>query len=97
MAVYDVELDAYPKMRSGWAMKSVMRSSMDRGSSTKVGNVTLERSMPTLRVCVRYPQRQSPLGIAHLSWEISEVMMEPSCSSLKGLKPVSDTWTIADE
>ena len=38
----------HPKMRSGCAMKSVMRSSMLRGSRTKVGKVTLERSMPTL-------------------------------------------------
>lgn len=37
-----------PKSRSGWDMKSVMRSSMLRGSSTNVGNVTLCRSMPTL-------------------------------------------------
>jgi len=29
-------------------MKSVMRSSMLLGSRTKVGNVTFERSMPTL-------------------------------------------------
>jgi hypothetical protein len=42
---------AHPKMRSGWDMKSVMRSSMLRGSRTKVGNVTLERSMPTLVEC----------------------------------------------
>ena len=39
---------AYPKRRSGWDMKSVMRSSMLRGSRTNVGNVTLCRSMPTL-------------------------------------------------
>ena len=39
----------HPKMRSGWAIKSVMRSSMLLGSSTNVGKVTLERSMPTLR------------------------------------------------
>ena len=37
-------------MRSGWDMKSVIRSSMLRGSSTNVGNVTLERSMPTLEM-----------------------------------------------
>ena len=37
-----------PKSRSGWDMKSVMRSSMLRGSRTNVGNVTLCRSMPTL-------------------------------------------------
>lgn len=37
-----------PKMRSGCDMKSVMRSSMLRGSRTKVGKVTLDRSMPTL-------------------------------------------------
>jgi hypothetical protein len=35
-------------MRSGWAIKSVMRSSMLLGSRTNVGKVTLERSMPTL-------------------------------------------------
>ena len=40
--------EAYPKRRSGWDMKSVMRSSMLRGSRTNVGNVTLCRSMPTL-------------------------------------------------
>ncbi len=33
-------------------MKSVMRSSMLRGSSTNVGNVTLCRSIPTLVHCV---------------------------------------------
>ena len=43
------EAGAYPKIRSGWAMKSVMRSNMLRGSSTKVGKVTLERSIPTLQ------------------------------------------------
>ena len=37
-----------PKSRSGWDMKSVMRSSMLRGSRTNVGKVTLWRSMPTL-------------------------------------------------
>lgn len=37
-----------PKMRSGWDMKSVMRSSMLLGSRTKVGKVTFERSIPTL-------------------------------------------------
>ena len=40
---------AYPKIRSGWAMKSVIRSSMLRGSSTNVGKVTLDRSIPTLQ------------------------------------------------
>lgn len=30
-------------------MKSVIRSNMLRGSSTNVGNVTLERSIPTLQ------------------------------------------------
>ena len=30
-------------------MKSVMRSNMLRGSSTKVGKVTLDRSIPTLQ------------------------------------------------
>ena len=44
-----VEAMAYPKIRSGWAMKSVIRSSMLRGSSTKVGKVTLDRSIPTLQ------------------------------------------------
>lgn len=38
----------HPNMRSGWAIKSVMRSSMLLGSSTNVGKVTFERSMPTL-------------------------------------------------
>ena len=38
----------HPKIKSGWDMKSVMRSSILRGSSTNVGNVTLWRSMPTL-------------------------------------------------
>ena len=42
---------SYPKIRSGWDMKSVMRSSMLLGSSTNVGNVTLERSIPTLLRC----------------------------------------------
>ena len=40
--------DTCPNRRSGWDMKSVMRSSMLRGSRTNVGNVTLCRSMPTL-------------------------------------------------
>jgi hypothetical protein len=44
-----LEAVAYPKIRSGCAMKSVIRSSMLRGSSTKVGNVTLDRSIPTLQ------------------------------------------------
>ena len=35
-------------MRSGCDMKSVMRSSILRGSNTNVGNVTLDRSIPTL-------------------------------------------------
>lgn len=39
---------AYPKMSSGCDMKSVMRSSILRGSSTKVGNVTRWRSIPIL-------------------------------------------------
>ena len=38
----------HPKMRSGWAIKSVMRSSILLGSRTNVGRVTFERSMPTL-------------------------------------------------
>jgi hypothetical protein len=38
----------HPKMRSGWAMKSVIRSSMLRGSRTNVGKETFERSIPTL-------------------------------------------------
>lgn len=37
-----------PKMSSGCDMKSVIRSSMLRGSSTKVGKVTLFKLMPTL-------------------------------------------------
>ena len=37
-----------PKMRSGCDMKSVMRSNILRGSSTNVGKVTLDRSIPTL-------------------------------------------------
>lgn len=41
---------AHPKMRSGCDMKSVMRSSMLLGSRTKVGKVTLERSIPTLHI-----------------------------------------------
>ena len=40
--------ETHPKMRSGWDMKSVIRSSMLRGSRTKVGKVTLWRSIPTL-------------------------------------------------
>jgi hypothetical protein len=42
------KLETHPKMRSGWAMKSVMRSSILLGSRTNVGKVTFERSMPTL-------------------------------------------------
>ena len=39
---------AHPKMRSGCDIKSVIRSNMLRGSSTNVGKVTLDRSIPTL-------------------------------------------------
>lgn len=42
----------YPKMRSGWDKKSVILSSMLLGSSTKVGKVILERSIPGRCVCV---------------------------------------------
>jgi len=42
-----------PKMRFGWDMKSVMRSSMLLGSRTKVGKVTFERSIPTLSCEIR--------------------------------------------
>lgn len=44
-------------MRSGCDMKSVMRSSILRGSRTKVGNVTFERSMPTLEMEERFLAR----------------------------------------
>lgn len=36
----------HPKMRSGCAKKSVIRSRRDRGSSTKVGSAILLRSIP---------------------------------------------------
>ena len=80
-------------------MKSVMRSSMRRGSSTNVGNVTFERSIPTLRGGVSggplQPARAGVVGLGaggwgaqarqatHRSWEIREAMMEPSFSSLQ--------------
>jgi hypothetical protein len=38
-------------------MKSVIRSNMLRGSSTKVGKVTLDRSIPTLQE-IRLPEHQ---------------------------------------
>lgn len=40
--------ETHPKTRSGCDMKSVIRSSMLRGSRTNVGKVTLDRSIPTL-------------------------------------------------
>ena len=58
-----------PKMSSGWDMKSVMRSSMLRGSSTKVGKVTLERSIPTLS-CEMRASTTEP-SFASLEWERS--------------------------
>lgn len=42
-----------PNIISGCDMKSVIRSSMLRGSRTKVGKVTLERSIPILRYRVQ--------------------------------------------
>jgi hypothetical protein len=42
----------HPNMRSGCAIKSVMRSSILLGSRTNVGKVTFERSMPTLWSCL---------------------------------------------
>ena len=70
-------------------MKSVMRSSMLRGSSTNVGNVTLCRSMPTLRIHSAGASQRSARasssspGATHLSCEIRDVMIDPSCSSLQ--------------
>ena len=66
-------------------MKSVMRSSMLRGSRTKVGKVTLDRSMPTLPIQTAHqPGRANTkkASTAHRSCEISEAMIEPSFSSL---------------
>lgn len=45
-----IKVAAYPKIMFGCDIKSVMRSSILRGSSTNVGNATLERSMPILDV-----------------------------------------------
>ena len=68
-------------------MKSVMRSNMLRGSSTNVGKVTLDRSIPTLRKTRRLElqlnESQMVKGVTDLSWDIREEMIDPSFSSLK--------------
>ena len=86
-----VERGAYPKIRSGWDMKSVIRSSMLRGSRTNVGKVTFERSMPTLRIgkeitpqLAKKSERQKcSKQAAYLSCEIKDKIMDPSFSSLE--------------
>ena len=71
-------------------MKSVIRSSILLGSRTKVGKVTLERSMPTLDgqggvvvvvVSRRFSSEVHGVG-THRSCEMSDRMIEPSSSSL---------------
>ena len=83
-----LEAVAYPKIRSGWAMKSVIRSSMLRGSSTKVGKVTLDRSIPTLQDRQGFgfcEPRMTGGNVADLNWDIMEEIIEPSFSSLKSV------------
>jgi len=75
---------AHPKIRSGCAMKSVMRSNMLRGSSTNVGKVTLDRSIPTLeKKPMVVNESQMAKGATDLSWDIREETIDPSFSSLK--------------
>lgn len=70
-------------MRSGWDMKSVIRSSMLLGSRTNVGNVTFERSIPTLQVLLSIRLKAEQITQdANLSWEIRDVIIDPSFSSL---------------
>lgn len=60
-------------------MKSVIRSSILLGSSTKVGKVTRDRSMPTLMAFEsRFVYR---LEKEYLSCEIKDAIMEPWSSS----------------
>jgi hypothetical protein len=71
-------------MGSGWDMKSVMRSSMLLGSRTKVGKVTLDSSIPTLpQLHVRCFVAVHEEGMSHRSCEMSELTIEPWCSSLR--------------
>jgi len=67
-------------------MKSVMRSNMLRGSSTNVGKVTLDRSIPTLQKTrsleLQLDESQMVKGVTDLSWDIREEMIDPSFSSL---------------
>ena len=68
-------------------MKSVMRSNMLRGSSTNVGKVTLDRSIPTLQktrsLKLRLGGNWMVEDATDLSWDIREEMIDPSSSSLK--------------
>ena len=80
-----VDATTHPNMRSGCAMKSVMRSSMLLGSRTKVGNVTLWRSMPTLSVDRESAMLWQGHGSTHRSCEMRDRMIEPSSSSLWGV------------
>lgn len=61
---------AHPKMRSGWERKSVMRSSMLRGSRTKVCRVTRRGSI-SRRICMK----------AH---SVTERSPSHSCAALTG-------------
>lgn len=81
---------AYPKIRSGCAMKSVIRSNMLRGSRTKVGKVTLDRSIPTLQEIRSLKVKSGWLWDGtDLNCDIREEMIDPSSSSLKS------TWGIS--
>ncbi len=66
-------------------MKSVMRSSILLGSRTKVGKVTLERSMPNLRGSRQPGLQHVGIRTTHRSCEMSGKMIEPSSSSLCGV------------
>lgn len=71
-------------------MKSVIRSSMLRGSSTKVGKVTRDRSIPTLQKNGSSGElRMTEGNAADLNWAIREEIMEPSSSSLKPAQGIS--------
>jgi hypothetical protein len=84
---------AYPKMRSGCDMKSVILSSILLGSRTNVGKVTFERSIPTLYMnqyssscksngMLRRKIKRSSQQDTDLSCEIRDMIIEPSFSSL---------------
>ena len=66
---------------------------MLRGSRTKVGNVTRDRSMPTLVSGDQWGGSCETPRKTHLSCEMSDMMMEPSFSSL--LRIVSDQSAVS--